>query len=80
MATEVQYSRMVVRVDQVGKRTWVLKVVQEVGGMGRVEGSGEGVVVEVGVKGLVVEGVRRAFRCVEMESSIVARERRRKSG
>jgi hypothetical protein len=37
------------------------------------------VVVVLGVKGLLVEGVRSAFRCVEMESSIVVRERRRKS-
>ncbi len=70
---------MEVRADQVGKRTWVLKDVQAEAGMGRVDGRGFGVLV-LRVKGLVVDGVRRALRRVEMESSIVLRERRRKSG
>jgi hypothetical protein len=37
------------------------------------------VVMLLGLRGLVVEGVTRALRCVEMESSMLLRERRRKS-
>jgi hypothetical protein len=79
VATWVQYSRRAVRVDQVGRRTWFLKVAQVEAGMGRVEGVRVDEDVVVGVSGLVVEGVRREFRCVEMESSMLVRERRRKS-
>ena len=69
------------RADQVGKRTVVVKVWQVRGGRGWVEGwrVGVGVVVVLGVKGLLIEGVRSALRCVEMGSSMVERERRRKS-
>lgn len=58
-----------------------VKAVAEVRGIGvRVEGRGEEmIVVEEGEKGVVVEGVRRALRDVEMVSSMVERERRRKS-
>ena len=44
----------------------------------RREVEGERVDVEPGLKGVVVEGVRRELRCVEMVSSRVERERRRK--
>lgn len=69
------------RADQVGRRTALLNVVQAEAGMGRVEGVGwrAEVLVGWGGKGLVVEGVRSEFRCVEMVSSMLVRERRRKS-
>ena len=44
------------------------------------EVDGEKVVVELGWKGAVELGVRRELRCVEMVSSRVERERRRKVG
>jgi hypothetical protein len=55
-----------------------VKVWHDVGGMGLPRAE-EILEVEVGVKGEVLEGVRRAFREVLIVSSIAERERRRKS-
>ena len=64
-----------------GKRMLDLKFAQAEGSMGRFKGVGvvEREVVEVGLKG-VREGAIRALRFWIMLSSMVARERRRKSG
>lgn len=65
------------RACQEGKRTEEVNVAQDMGGMAsRVRGWR--VEVEVGSKPRR-EGVRRALRLVEIESSICERERRRKS-
>ena len=56
----------------------MVKVAQDIWGMGLRERGGVRVVVEVGSKPSW-EGVRRALRLVEMESSIWERESRRKS-
>ena len=66
------------RACQEGKRTEVVKVAQDIWGMGLRERGAVRVVVEVGSKPSW-EGVRRALRLVEMESSIWERESRRKS-
>lgn len=68
---------------QDGKRTEFKKAVDVLFGMGarvREEGrDGLRTDVEEGSKGCVLDGVSRALRFVEMLSSILARERRRKS-
>ena len=70
--------RTSLRVCHDGKRTECVKAWHEIGGMG--VGRGEEMLeVEVGVKGEVLEGVRRALREVLIVSSMVERERRRKS-
>lgn len=81
VATWEQYSSRSVRADQVGKRMVDLKVAHASGPMGRREAAGRGsmVVVVLWVRGLLVEGVTRALRCVEMESSMLLRERRKNS-
>ena len=58
-----------------------MKEVHEPEGIGvRVLGRGEEMAdVEAGENGELVEGVRRAFKCVEMVSSIDERDNRRKS-
>jgi hypothetical protein len=55
-----------------------VKVWHEIWGIG-VRRDEEMLVVEVGVKGDVLEGVRRALREVPIVSSVADRERRRKS-
>jgi hypothetical protein len=66
-----------VRACQEGKRTVEVNCAQDMGGMDS-RGRGCLVEVEVGSKPRW-EGVRRALRLVEIESSIWERERRRKS-
>jgi hypothetical protein len=70
--------RTSLRVCHDGKRTECRKVWHEIGGMG-VRWGEEMLEVEVGVKGEVLEGVRRALREVLIVSSMAERERRRKS-
>jgi hypothetical protein len=70
--------RTSLRVCHDGKRTECVKVWHEIWGIGVRRGE-EMLVVEVGVKGDVLEGVRRALREVLIVSSIADRERRRKS-
>lgn len=70
------------RVCQVGKRSSSQKEVQVAVGIGSfvlLREAGEMVLVEDGLKGEVVAGVRSPLRCVLMVSSRVLRERRRKS-
>lgn len=78
-ATLEQYSNTILRAYQLGKRTWFRKDAQAEGGIGRVDGVLDLVMVADGVNGLVVEGVSRALRWVEMVSSMVEREKRRNS-
>jgi hypothetical protein len=67
------------RACQEGKRTWVLKELQEEAGIRLLYGAlGLRVLVEEGSKP-AVEGVRRALRFCVMLSSMEARESRRKS-
>lgn len=79
MATWLQYVRTFDRACQDGNKTRLSNSLQADRGIGAVEGLGVRMEVEEGVNRFVVEGVRRAFRFVLIESSIVLRETRRKS-
>lgn len=81
VATEAQYVRRSDRFCQVGKSTPSINMLHEAVGRGVCDGGrGEEMrdVVD-GVKGEVMDGVRRALREVDMVSSMAERERRRKS-